>query len=95
MDDLERFNAFGKKGYNNDTPKIFNIWRFPARDKRLGIKYPGNISGQISMNLLYYYTNIGDMIIDPMAGGGSTVDACLVMGRKCFAYDIDPQCDEK
>lgn len=24
----------------------------------------------------------------PMAGGGSTIDACLVMGRRCRAYDI-------
>ena len=29
MDDLERFNAFGKKGYNNDTPKIFSSKETP------------------------------------------------------------------
>jgi len=25
-----------------------------------------------------------------MAGGGSTLDACLIMGRKCIGYDIVP-----
>ena len=39
------------------------------------------------MNVLYYYSKQGDLVLDPMAGGGSTIDACLIMNRKCRAYD--------
>ena len=82
--DMEKMNKFGCE------PKIFNIWGFSKRDERLGVITKGNIPGQITMNVLYYYTKPGDLIVDPMAGGGSTIDACLVMNRKCRAYDKNP-----
>jgi len=89
-DDLERFRLFGKPEYQDHAPKIYNVWNFSKCDPRLGKEYPGRIPGQIVLNLLYYYTRQGDLVVDPMAGGGSTVDACLVMGRRCRAYDIKP-----
>ncbi|KKL23230.1 hypothetical protein LCGC14_2427460, partial [marine sediment metagenome] len=73
------------------NPRCYDVWKFNGRDKRLGIKVPGNIAGQIIINLLYYYTKQGDLILDPMAGGGSTIDACLIMGRKCIAFDLNSQ----
>jgi hypothetical protein len=30
------------------------------------------------------------MVIDPMAGGGTSIDVCQAMGRRCFAYDLHP-----
>lgn len=71
-------------------PKIYNNWGFQDRDIRLGVKMPANIPGQIPLNVLYLYTKPGQLVVDPMAGGGSTIDACLVMGRKCRAYDVEP-----
>jgi transcriptional regulator with XRE-family HTH domain len=88
--DLERFKQFGKGEYQNVNERIYNVWNFTGRDPRLGLEVPGNIPGQIAMNALYYYTKQGDLVVDPMAGGGSTVDACLVMGRRCRAYDLNP-----
>jgi transcriptional regulator with XRE-family HTH domain/uncharacterized ParB-like nuclease family protein len=89
-DDLERFKQFGEGEYQDVNPLIYNVWNFIGRDPRLGLEVPGNIPGQIVMNTLYYYTKQGDLVVDPMAGGGSTVDACMVMGRRCRAYDISP-----
>lgn len=88
--DLERFKLFGDSEYQDDAPRIYNVWNFANCDPRLGDDHPGRIPGQIVLNLLYYYTKQGDLVVDPMAGGGSTIDACLVMGRKCRAYDINP-----
>ena len=92
-DDMERFSQFGEGEYQNEGPHIYNVWNFTGRDPRLGLEVPGNIPGQIVMNVLYYYTKQGNLTVDPMAGGGSTIDACLVMGRKCRAYDINPHED--
>jgi len=89
-DDLERFKLFGKPEYQNTEPRYFNVWNFTRRDPRLGMEYPGNIPGQIVMNILYYYTSQGALVVDPMAGGGSTIDVCLIMNRRCRAYDINP-----
>ena len=90
--DIERFDLFIKnKKEEKRIPKIYNVWNFSNCDPRLGIEHPGRIPGQIIMNLLYYYTKQGDLVVDPMAGGGSTIDSCLVMNRRCRAYDISPK----
>jgi len=89
-DDLERFATFGKSEYSDDRPRHYNLWIFSLIDKRLGIDYPGRLACQVMLNLLYYYTKQGDLVVDPMAGGGVTVDCCLVMNRKCTAYDLNP-----
>lgn len=70
--------------------RYFDIWNFVGRDKRFGIEYPGNIPGQIVLNTLYYYTNENDLVVDPMAGGGVTIDCCKYLNRRCLAYDINP-----
>lgn len=89
QNDEKKFEIFLKQ-----NPRCYDVWNFHFRDKRLGIKAHGNIAGQIIMNLLYYYTKQGDLVLDPVAGGGSTIDACLVMGRKCLAFDINPLRDD-
>lgn len=71
-------------------PQIYNVWNFASNDERIGQDHRGRIPGQIAINTLYYYTQPDDLIIDPMAGGGSTDDACLLMGRHCYSFDIEP-----
>lgn len=91
-DDLARFTLFGKSEYGDDQPKIPDYWKFAKGDPRLGMaSYEGNLYGQEVLNIIYRYTRQGDLVVDPMAGGGVTLDACLVMGRRCRAYDKDPR----
>jgi DNA-binding MarR family transcriptional regulator len=87
--DLERFSIFGKSEYQDDAPMLYNVWNFAKNDPRLGYyDYAGRIPGQIIMNLLYYYTEQEELVVDPMAGSGTTVDTCLIMNKRCKAYDI-------
>ncbi len=90
-DDIERFKLFGDSEYGDDQPKLIDYWKFNQRDPRLGqADYPGNLYGQEVLNILYRYSKQGDFVVDLMAGGAVTVDACLVMKRKCRAYDKHP-----
>lgn len=41
-------------------------------------------------NLLYYYTDIFDIIYDPFAGGGTTIDCCKNWLRKYYCSDLNP-----
>lgn len=78
------------------TPKLYDIWSFGFRDPRYGqegYKW-GLICGQIIENLLYYYTKEDDIVLDPMAGGGTTIDVCKAFNRRCMAFDIDPVRDD-
>lgn len=81
----------------NDRPEsfqLYNVWSFANRDARYGLDFEGAIPGQILENVLYYYTQPFDIIVDPMAGGGTTIDVCKAMYRRYRAYDKNPIRDD-
>ena len=41
-------------------------------------------------NLLYLYTEPFDIVVDPFAGGGSTIDVCKKRFRRYFVTDRKP-----
>lgn len=41
-------------------------------------------------NLLYFYTNPFDIVIDPFAGGGGTIDVCKKRLRRYWVADRKP-----
>ena len=70
-------------------PTPYDVWHF-KHDRAFGVPHPGAIPPAIIAHLLHYYTNPGSLVVDPMAGGGTTLDVCESMGRRCLAYDIAP-----
>jgi DNA modification methylase len=86
--DLELMADFGYE------PQVFTMWKFNGRDERFGAEHPGNIPAGIVFNVLYYWTEQGDLVVDPMAGGGVTVDVCKAMKRRCLAWDVSPVRDD-
>ncbi len=83
--DLRRRDRFSA----NFKPTPYDVWSF-RHDRAFGIPHPGAIPPAIVAHTLYYYTNPGGIVVDPMAGGGTTIDVCASMGRRCLAYDIEP-----
>ncbi len=72
-----------------DAPQIGDTWFFGNCDDSYGLAgYPGRIPGQIVENLLHFYSEPFDLIVDPMAGSGTTLDVCKAMDRRCLAYDL-------
>jgi hypothetical protein len=72
-----------------------NIWTFDAPDPRFGKPgYKGRLPGQVVANALYYYTSPGAIVIDPMAGSGTTGDVVETISylnnRTCRMYDLEP-----
>jgi DNA modification methylase len=69
------------------------VWSFPDRGDwatHQG-KYPGNFSPHVIRRLLELYTEEGDLILDPMVGGGTTLIECAVMNRRGVGVDINPE----
>jgi len=81
MDDIERFERLGIKS------QPYDVWHFSDCHDLMGDEYPGRIPGQLICHVLYFYTKSEDMVLDPMVGSGTTLDACLLMGRKARGYD--------
>jgi ParB family chromosome partitioning protein len=70
-------------------PTPYDVWAF-RHDRAFGVPHPGSIPPAIVAHALYYFTEPGGLVIDPMAGGGTTLDVCAAMGRRCLAFDLDP-----
>jgi hypothetical protein len=83
--DLRRRDCFSA----NFRPTPYDVWSF-RHNRAFGMPHPGAIPAAIVAHTLYYYTPPGALVVDPMAGGGTTLDVCESMGRRCLAYDIHP-----
>jgi hypothetical protein len=71
--------------------RTWDQWNFNECDERFGDDWPGRIPAQLIAHTLYYFTKSGDLVLDPMAGGGVVPDTCLLFERKCQAFDLAVQ----
>lgn len=83
LDDKERMSRL------NINIQPYDVWQFAKCHDLFGDKHPGRIPGEIIAHVLYFFTQPGAMVIDPMVGSGTTLDVCLAFGRKCYGFDID------
>ncbi len=83
--DLRRRDRF-TSGFR---PTPYDVWAF-RHDRAFGVPHPGSIPPAIIAHTLHYFTTPDALVVDPMAGGGTTLDVCQAMGRRCLAYDIAP-----
>lgn len=70
------------------------LWDYPrqsyGRTPKGSNKYAGVTPAFVIYNMVKRYTEPGDLVLDPMAGSGTTIDVCRDEGRRCMAYDISP-----
>ena len=83
-------NLLGKSHENDQdfAPPLFNIWTFSRKTN--GVSHFGNSEQRIVDNLLYLYTEPFDIVVDPFAGGGSTIDVCKRRLRRYYVSDRKP-----
>ncbi len=68
----------------------------PASPERLAMAgRPGRIPAQMIAHIVYYFSEQGDLVLDPMAGGGVTADTCLALNRRCRSFDMDDRPDRR
>lgn len=70
------------------------LWDYPSRN------YPGGAQGDdeyvgatpsfVIANLLQRYTKPKALVVDPMAGSGTTLDVARDMDRRALGYDLQP-----
>ena len=75
--------------------RAWDYWSWNDCDRRFGDDWPGRIPAQLIAHILYYFSKPGDLVIDPMAGGGVTADTCLAFNRKCWSFDMVDRIDER
>ena len=70
------------------------LWDYPRQNygktQKGSNKYAGVTPAFVIYNMIKRYTEPSDLVLDPMAGSGTTIDVCKEEGRRCIAYDISP-----
>lgn len=70
------------------------LWDYPSQDYGEGHQgrpgYKGATPSYIIWNLLQRYTKERDLVIDPFAGSGTTLDVARDLNRKALGYDVHP-----
>ena len=76
------------------TLEATTLWDFPkqsyGKTPKGNNKYPGVTPAALIWNLIWRYTDPGDLVVDPMCGSGTTIDVCKEEGRRVICYDISP-----
>jgi hypothetical protein len=72
-----------------ESRQHFDIWQFQAADDDAGAQsYFGALPPQVLENLLWFFTEPGDTVVDLFAGSGTMIDVAKAMGRRVWASDI-------
>jgi adenine-specific DNA-methyltransferase len=70
------------------------LWEYPSQDygpTQQGVPgYKGATPSYIVWNLLQRYTQPNDLVIDPFAGSGTTLDVARDLKRRSLGYDVHP-----
>ena len=75
--------------FNNAGKMIFN-WFEWKRDsaKEYPKIHPTQKPVAVLKRLIEIFTDAGDVVIDPVAGSGTTLRACAELGRSCYGFEI-------
>jgi DNA modification methylase len=73
------------------TQEKSTVWNFPIRGAWATHKpdYRGNFAPQVPRNVILSYSNVGDLVLDPMVGGGTTLIEARLLNRNAVGYDVN------
>jgi DNA modification methylase len=70
------------------------LWYHPAQQYAGEVmgdpRFAGRTPAYVVWNLLQRYTRPGDLVVDPFAGGGTTLDVARSLGREARGFDVAP-----
>jgi len=78
-DKLPKFNNYGKMVFN-----CIDV----ERDSKTEKIHPTQKPVKLLCKLIEIFTDEGDVVIDPVAGSGSTLIAAMELNRKCYGFEI-------
>jgi site-specific DNA-methyltransferase (adenine-specific) len=73
--------------FNNDGKMIFNCFDV-ERDTTTPKIHPTQKSIHLLERIINIFTDEGDVIIDPVAGSGSTILAAINLNRSAYGFEI-------
>ena len=75
--------------FNNNGQMIFNWMQWERDGKDIPKIHPTQKPVKLLKKLIEIFTDPGDVVIDPVAGSGSTLRAAAEMNRNAYGFEID------
>lgn len=83
----EKLPKFNNKDIYGNNRMIFNWFKW-ERDNSVPKIYPTQKPIPLLKELIKIFTDEGDVVIDPVAGSGTTLRACAELNRSCYGFEI-------
>ena len=74
--------------FNNNGKMVFN-WMQWERDNKTPKIHPTQKPLPLLKRLISIFTDEGDVVIDPVAGSGSTLKAAMEINRNSYGFEVD------
>ena len=74
--------------FNNNGKMIFDWFEWKRDGKEIPKIHPAQKPVNVLKRLIEIFTDPGEVVIDPVAGSGSTLRACLETGRSGYGFEI-------
>ncbi len=77
--------------------QFHSVWPMSRRhDPFFGVNgtiYPGTFPMMVPINCILRYSREGELVLDPMAGSGTTLVACAMLNRRGLGIDLSPDAE--
>ena len=67
-----------------------SLWRIPT-NLPYSKEHPATFPVEIPTRLTLLYSPVCGQVLDPFAGSGTTIEACVRLGRKCIGIEKNPE----
>lgn len=84
-DRLPKFRNIGEDGKGH---MVFNWFNWERDGKEIPKIHPTQKPVKLLKRLIEVFTDEYDVVIDPVAGSGSTLRACQELNRSCYGFEI-------
>lgn len=78
--------------YTFNKPEHYaeDVWIIKRRYQHGEATAGNELPDELVERCIYTSSNKGDLVVDPVLGSGTTMRACMKMGRRCIGIEINP-----
>lgn len=75
--------------FNNNGNMVFNWFKWERDGKDIPKIHPTQKPVNLLKRFIELFTDVGDVVIDPVCGSGTTIRASVELGRNAYGFEID------
>lgn len=78
--------------FNNNGEMVFNWFKWQRDNQKIYPKiHPTQKPVNLLKRLITIFTDDGDIVIDPVAGSGTTLRACMELDRSSYGFEVSKE----